>query len=175
MECPACKGTFSHVEIDDIQIELCRNGCGGMWFDTFEFRKFDEPHEAAGQALLEVPVNVTAAVDSEQRINCPKCDGVTLMRNYFSVKRQVEIDTCASCAGVWLDAGELKTIHGLFRSDEERREAAREAFDEMFGPELERLRLEREERLAQARRVANMLKFICPSYYLPGDQDGGAF
>ncbi|MFV8816522.1 zf-TFIIB domain-containing protein [Haliea sp. E17] len=175
MECPACKSTFAHVEIDGIQVDICKGGCGGIWFDTFEFRKFDEPHEEAGTELLNIPVDPTVKVDREVRINCPKCDNITLMRNFFSVKKEVEIDTCANCAGVWLDMGELNHIRKQYASEEERKADAAAAFDEMFGPELERLKLEREHKLENARRIANMLKFICPSYYLPGNQDGGAF
>lgn len=175
MECPACRSTFSHIEIDGIQIDVCRNGCGGMWFDTFEFKKFDEPHEEAGVELLNTPINPSLTLNKEERIPCPKCDGVTLMRNFFSVKKEVEIDTCAQCAGVWLDMGELNAIRGQFESEDEKRKKASATFEEMFGPELERLKLEREKDLAKARRVANMLKFICPSYYLPGKQDGGSF
>jgi len=175
MECPACKSTFSHVEIDNIQIDVCRNGCGGMWFDTYEFKKFDEPHEEAGIELLNTPISPTLQLNKEERISCPKCTDTTLMRNYFSIKKEVEIDTCAQCAGVWLDIGELNTIRGQFESEDEKRMAATTAFEEMFGPELERLKKEREEKLAKAKRVANMLKFICPSYYIPGKQDGGSF
>jgi hypothetical protein len=32
-----------------------------------------------------------------------------------------------------------------------------------------------EEKLAKTRRVANVFRFICPTYYIPGKQDWGAF
>lgn len=98
-----------------------------------------------------------------------------MMRHFFSVKKEVEIDTCAGCAGVWLDTGELARIRSLFSSEEEKTEAAREVFDDMFGPQLEALAREREQDAQRTHRVANMFRFICPSYYIPGDQDWGAF
>jgi len=42
-------------------------------------------------------------------MHCPKC-GMTLIEvDYKSLK----IDRCSSCAGVWLDAGELDAVVGL--------------------------------------------------------------
>jgi len=175
MKCPACENTLSHVEIDGIEIDVCKGHCGGMWFDTYEFKKFDEPHEEAGTELLDVPVDPSIKVDHSERRNCPKCNDVTLMRNFFSIKKEVEIDTCAKCAGVWLDAGELNNIRNQFGSEEEKRAAASAAFDDMFGGQLEKLKEESEEKLANARKFANMVKFICPSHYISGKQDWGAF
>jgi hypothetical protein len=31
------------------------------------------------------------------------------------------------------------------------------------------------EDLRKARRIAHAFRFICPSYYIPGEQDWGAF
>ena len=175
MECPACKHQLSHILVDGIELDICHGGCGGIWFDTFEFKKFDDPHEESGTELLNIPIDPSIDVDHSERRRCPKCENITLMRHYYSVKQEVEIDDCANCAGVWLDAGELNNIRNQFDSDEERRAAAAAVFDELFGPQLEVLRREQEKDLARVRRVANMLRFICPSYYLSGKKDWGVF
>ena len=87
MDCPACNNSLSQIEIDEIKVDICKGGCGGVWFDTFEFKKFDEPHEAAGAELLDIEVNPSIKVDHSERRNCPKCDDITLMRNFFSIKK----------------------------------------------------------------------------------------
>ncbi len=175
MDCPACDGTLSHLHVSEVEVDVCKGGCGGIWFDQNELKKFDEPHEGAGAELLNIDVDPGIKVDHEQKRNCAKCHGVTMMRNFFSVKKEVEIDTCANCAGVWLDAGELNAIRKQFSSEKERKEAARAVFDELFDPELSKLKAESDEKLQSYRRFANMLRFICPSYYIPGKQDGAAF
>lgn len=98
-----------------------------------------------------------------------------MMRHFFSAKKHVEVDECPGCGGVWLDEGELRSIRKLFASEEEREKAAKEYFDEVFGEQLQKMRSESEEKLQKARKFANMFRFICPSYYIPGKQDGAAF
>jgi Zn-finger nucleic acid-binding protein len=156
-------------------VDVCRGGCGGIWFDNYELKKADEAHEGLGESLLEIERDPAVAVDHEQRRNCPKCDDLVMMRRFVSVKRQVEVDECPGCAGIWLDAGELATIRDQFATEEERRQAADDYFDEIFGPELERRHAERSEKLERVERMARAFRFICPSYYLPGKQRWGAF
>jgi len=51
----------------------------------------------------------------------------------------------------------------------------KEVFSDLFGPQLEALAKEREANAERAKRIANMFKYLCPSYYLPGKQKWGAF
>ena len=166
---------MTNVEVGGVGVDVCKGGCGGIWFDTYEFRKFDEPHEEAGTELLDVEIDPNVKVDLSERRKCPKCADFTLMRHFFSAKKAVEIDECAGCAGVWLDAGELNNIRNLFATEEEKKEAANDLFKEMFGPEYEKLILDQGADRERIERVKNMVKYICPSYYLPGEQDWGAF
>ena len=175
MNCPACNNLLSHIVAGGIELDVCKNGCGGIWFDKFEFKRFDEPHEEAGVELLDIPVDESIKINHDEKRKCPKCSDATLIRHFFSVKKDVEIDTCYTCAGVWLDSGELNNVRNQFTSEEEKRAAASAMFDELFGPELERLKIEREKNAASAKRFANMVKYILPSYYLPDKQDWGAF
>ncbi len=92
-----------------------------------------------------------------------------------SIKRQVAVEECPQCGGYWLDAGELLAICSEYPSEKDRIRAADEYFEEVFGPEFRAQAQKDEENLARARRVANMFRFICPSYYIPGEQSWGAF
>jgi len=124
MKCPACENVLTLMVAGDITVNVCEMGCGGMWFDAFEFEKVDEPHESAGEALLQVERNPNGMVDTDAKRPCPKCEGVAMQRHFASVKKRVEVDECPGCGGVWLDAGELADIRDQFPSDEERRQAA---------------------------------------------------
>ena len=175
MDCPACGNALREVQAGAMRVDVCTGGCGGIWFDWFELSKVDEPDEYAGEELLEVDRDPGVHVDHAARRECPRCDGIVMMRHFFSVKRQVEVDECPGCAGFWLDAGELSTIRGLFASEEAAREAAREIFEDLIDENFAEERRDTEEKLAQARRVAHLLRLLCPSYYIPGKQEWGAF
>lgn len=156
-------------------MDVCEGGCGGIWFDNYELKKFDEPFEADGEELLSISRDENAGVDRGAKRRCPICPEFTMMRHFSSVKRQVEVDECPNCGGFWLDAGELAGIRQLYGSEEEGVKAAEKYFQDIFGKELAAMKAGSDEQLQKARRVANMFRFICPTNYIPGKQDWGAF
>ncbi|MBI2903079.1 MAG: zf-TFIIB domain-containing protein [Candidatus Methylomirabilis oxyfera] len=175
MRCPACESLLSQVITGGITVDICKGGCGGIWFDRFELRKVDEPHESAGEALLDIERSDTIIVDHSKRRRCPKCDAIVMMRHFHSVKQHVEVDECPGCDGYWLDPGELAAIRREFRTEEEKQKAAEEYFSEIFDTHLAEMRAQGREQAERARNIARIFRFICPSYYIPGKQDWGAF
>ena len=175
MKCPACGRELQHEQVSDLVVDVCRNGCGGIWFDNFELRKVDEQHEAAGEELLDIECDESVRVDRSQVRMCPKCDGQKMVKHFMSTKNEIEVDECYRCQGIWLDRGELGSIRKQFATEQERIAAFTEFFAGAIGPELEKMRAESEEQLQRAKRFARMFRFICPSYYIPGNQAWGAF
>jgi uncharacterized protein len=175
MKCPACKNTLEEITIEGITLDVCRNGCGGIWFDNFELMKVDEPDECDAEQLLDIEIDESIKVDHNARRNCPVCESQPMLRHFFSVKRSVTVDECPRCGGVWLDYGELGSIRRQFKSEAERTVAAGEYFQDLFGGELAKMRAESEEKRRRAKKIAHIFRFICPSYYIPGKQDWGAF
>ncbi len=110
MKCPACFNPLTELQIGSVRVDVCRGGCGGVWFDAFELQRVDEEHETAGEPLLEIERDPRVVVDSARKRECPRCAGVKLHRHFFSAKRRVEVDECPNCGGYWLDAGELAQI-----------------------------------------------------------------
>ncbi len=175
MKCPACENILQEMTVGGVAVDVCKGGCGGIWFDNFELKKFDEPHEPAGEGILDIERDESLIVDHTKRLKCPKCDDIVMMRHFFSVKKGVEVDECPGCAGFWLDAGELRDIRGLFKTEEERHKAAKEYFEEVFGDHFKSMEAENKEKLAKTQKIVNVFRYICPSYYIPGKQDWGAF
>ena len=174
MTCPACDAELSEVVVNGVTLNACTTRCGGIWFDQFELRKFDEPYESAGDVLtLKRAAGVT--IDPNKVRMCPTCVSIRLTRHFFSIKRQVAIEECPRCGGYWLDAGELLAIRSEFPTEKDRIRAAEEYFEDVFGPEFRAQAQKDQASLERARRVAHMFRFICPSYYIPGKQPWGAF
>lgn len=110
MKCPACFNELSQMTVGPLTVEVCRGGCGGIWFDAFELQRVDEPQEAGGEWLINIERDPSLRVDQSRKRSCPKCVEVKLKRHFFSPRRKIEVDQCPGCGGYWLDAGELEKI-----------------------------------------------------------------
>jgi Zn-finger nucleic acid-binding protein len=125
--------------------------------------------------VVESTPLVKESVPRAQQLNCPKCKTIVMLKRFSSVKKKVEIDECGKCAGVWLDAGELNQLRNEYKSEEDRRNAAEQTFNEMFNTSVYAAQKQSAESLQNAKRIANAFRFISPSYYIPGKQKWGAF
>jgi len=151
-------------------------GCGGVWLDWDEIKQLDEVHESAGDKLIDILAPfVKEEIDLSKKIKCPKCPDSILLRNFYSPKRSFQIDTCPTCSGMWLDPGELTKVRTLFKTEEEKikyvSELVHEVTEKDFAPEREKT----EKFTKRTRAFAHAFRFICPTYYIPGKQDWGAF
>ncbi len=175
MICPACGNSLTEMKAGNVTVDVCSGGCAGIWFDNFELEKMDEPQESAGEALLDVPRAKGVRVDHDQKRSCPKCADVVMSRHFMSAKMEVAVDECPGCGGHWVDFGELTLIRRQYASEADRKAAADEYFDEIFGRKIQEMHAEGEEKTEKARRISRMFRFICPSTYIPGKQKWGAF
>lgn len=107
MNCPACGNVLGNLVAGNVALDVCRSGCGGVWFDNFELRRIDDTAAAALTSLWRDPA---MHVDPKKKRTCPKCDSQVMLRRFFSRQKRVEIDECPNCAGVWLDGGEFDSI-----------------------------------------------------------------
>ena len=166
MKCPTCDIDLAQVTIENIQLDVCKDGCGGIWFDRFELEKMDEPHEFTDENLIDVlAIESPVGYDPTLKRQCPKCGDMIMMRHFFSFKKEVEVDHCPKCAGYWLDEGELFKIRKLFESESDRTEATKKYFSDLFDMELSKMKKESEEKAQQAQKIANMFRLISPKHY----------
>ena len=127
MNCPACRRPLSSLDAGSVVVQACTAGCGGVWLDAADAKRAEDPLEAIAPAVLLLRDHPGLTVDLEQRRICPTCAPVVMMRHFASGKRQVTIDECPTCGGVWLDAGELKRIREEYPTADARRRAALQA------------------------------------------------
>ena len=110
IECPACGKTMKKVYLPDsnINIDICVDGCGGIYFDNRELEKFDEEHENADIILEELKGKSFLKTDESAVRTCPRCK--IPMVKMGSGKGDVEIDVCNVCGAKFLDNSELQKI-----------------------------------------------------------------
>lgn len=121
LTCPACGKVMEKVFIPSqgINIDICTNGCGGIFFDNREFDKFDERNEDVSDILNKISGKEFEKVDSKKDRFCPSC-GTKMVKNHTSVKGNIEVDDCYVCGGKFLDNDELVKIREEYASNVER-------------------------------------------------------
>lgn len=176
MKCPRTGTELKEVTLSGIKVDISE-ACGGVWFDHFELKHFDEAAESAGEELGSLMQQYrNDHLDFNQRLHSPRHPDVVMMRHFYSPERQIEIDECPQCGGIWLDAGELYSIRKRFPTEEDRQAAGKKFIAEVIAnSDFPAMLQESQEKLRKARRIANLLRWLCPSNYLPGKQDWGAF
>ena len=128
MKCLRCEKEMSVEQNNQVEVDICMDGCGGIWFDPFEMKQMNERSEISKEFLDLLFKTKNQYVDKKPRLNCPKCKS-KMLRHFHSVYKEVEVDQCGQCYGHWLDGGELLKIIGQFRSDEEKLKATAEFFN----------------------------------------------
>lgn len=165
MKCPVCETELAPVQAGPVTVDVCLGGCGGIWFDNFELQKLDEPHDTAGQMLVNVKPREPLAIDAAQRRNCPRCPRIVMMRHYYSPRRRVEVDECPNCGGFWLDAGELALIREEHKDEQAQQTAVAEYLDAVSASILGPLRSGGAEHTARVRRIEQLFRFTRPIRY----------
>lgn len=97
--CPRCKVPLVIVEAQGTQIDVCEK-CGGIWFDPRELDRF-----MSEESPIELLINIKDAIDNE-KLPCPACRCFMETKEIYGVT----VDECATCNGIWLDAGEMEKI-----------------------------------------------------------------
>lgn len=162
MICPSCSKTLEKVTARGIEVDVCAQGCGGIWFDQKELDAFDSSAESAGaEALLSLRIAIPPPPPSTAPRPCPRCVKYKMQKNFSCVKRAVEIDTCPGCGGTWLDPGELIRIQATWKTDQERAEAVENFFTYDVMPifEAERARLRDSSTLLKTEKVLRFARF----------------
>lgn len=160
MQCPSCGGGLSEVEAGTIKVDVCRGGCGGIWFDRLELQRLDEPHESCDDSLLVGSGHESAGADIDRKLPCPKCPDVKMMRIVYAMGTRFKVDHCGNCGGHWLDPGELCEIRAHSMSKEQRMAEIDALFTERFGAQVSEMAAKHTDDAAGFHPVYNMVCFL---------------
>jgi Zn-finger nucleic acid-binding protein len=110
MQCPRCTVTLEAVAPDEQTPEVQGLGChrcGGVWLEQADLSRLEQVVDVTWLELRHVPPPALQA----ELLTCPRCAPARHLGKAQSERdRQVVLDVCAHCHGVWLDGGELEAI-----------------------------------------------------------------
>ncbi len=165
MKCPVCASEMVEQDLGGVMVDVCMNGCKGMWFDWFELSKLDERNEGFGEALKRALDHPRVNDGDRAPIKCPKC-GIPMHVHKYQSSKEVNVDECYACGGFFLDSGELRAIRESFMSEEEREAYAKKLIDEV--PEHAQAVDELEKEQARTAAIDKFTRFLRVSYYVTG-------
>ncbi len=87
MKCPACGNIMEQMDAGDITVDVCKGGCGGIWFDQLKLKKVYESNKSAGERLLEIDRNDNIKIDHSKRRNCARF----LSTGFFTSSRKFAV------------------------------------------------------------------------------------
>ena len=124
LKCPACDSLMTKVYIKEhnLHVDICVDGCGGIFFDNGEYKLFDEQCENIDKILEALEgKNTNKAVIKERDRICPVC-GAKMVQNFSSITQNIKVDDCYICGGKFLDNNELQQVRAEYQNDEQRSE-----------------------------------------------------
>lgn len=136
INCPACGCEMKKIFVSDanIDVDICLDGCGGIFFDNRELSKFDELNENANDILNAVNDKTFKKVDESKVRRCPICN--IPMVKMGAGSGDVEIDSCNVCGAKFLDNGELQRIRERVKTNDERTEKIEELANALYKANL---------------------------------------
>lgn len=165
MICPVCQNEMEAESFGTVVVDVCKNGCKGIWFDWMELTKLDEDNEGLGNALREALNYERVNDEGRDQVNCPKCSVPMQIHKYESAK-EVNVDECYQCDGFFLDSGELKAIRDNFMTEEERNTYAEKLVN--GSPEFKKAEKDLERVKLRSEAIRKFTCFMRVSYYVTG-------
>jgi PAT family beta-lactamase induction signal transducer AmpG len=113
MRCPKCRADMEPVEYEGTEIDRCTI-CNGIWFDAGEIHVLRDKQAAA--AIDTGDARTGKQSNAIDRYQCPRCSG-DMLRVVDPRQTHIWYETCGSCNGSFLDAGELRDLSAVTITD----------------------------------------------------------
>ncbi len=131
---PAEKSIYLEKKsIHGVEIDICPLS-GGIWFDRFELKKFDEANEPLDSILSVLP-KFPKEPEIINRRRSPKHPEAIMQQRPYGPKGMngiLTVDLCPMCAGTWLDYKELQKIRELYPTEAEMKQLSQKLVDDAF-------------------------------------------
>ncbi len=104
---------MEQLEFEGTEVDRCTI-CKGIWFDADEIKVMRD--KGAAIAIDTGDASIGKLSNAIDRYQCPRCSG-SMVRVVDPQQRHIWYETCGSCSGSFLDAGELLDLSEVSISD----------------------------------------------------------
>lgn len=165
MECPVCNNSMKDEDFGGLTVKVCDAGCKGLWFECGELAKLDQDNEGVGQALQDALAAPRSNTEHRGDLQCPECS-IAMHHHRYKSEKEVNIDECYKCGGIFLDSGELKVLRDHHMSEKEESDYLQGLLDNLPSYEHAERDLKAAEKREQAMR--QFTRFMRASYFVTG-------
>lgn len=134
---PAEKQIFLNAfTIGSVEVDVCPLS-GGIWFDRFEVKNFDEAHEDINALLAALPKNPVPAEITKQR-KSPSYPEMIMMQQPYGPKGMqgnLVVDICPKSSGIWLDYSEIQKMRKLYPKESDRQKCIEDFVNSTYKPQ----------------------------------------
>ena len=160
MKCPACQNILQENLATGVKAQACQGGCGGLWFDRFQFKKIKAIKPGTGKSLLMIKRAEGIKIYRGAEHTCPGCKTTLLYRHFYSVEGDTEINQCSKCKGFWVDLAGLARLQTL--PTDKKEQAAKKYFTTVLDKKLSGMFFSHDDIAQQAQVLKEILQFLCP-------------
>jgi Zn-finger nucleic acid-binding protein len=119
MECPECHAEMRELEYGQgLILDTC-DFCYGLWLDSQETTALTGDASAMTKLAKKLPL-LRAPGASSRNLQCPRCNKGLIQTKY--PEKELLVDICPNCLGMWLDKGEISILLEQARRAEKKQE-----------------------------------------------------
>ena len=136
---PEKKVYLQTVIVVGLEIDICPL-TGGIWFDRFELKKFDEAHEDLSELMKWLPKNPLKPEVLTGR-QSPRHPQAKMQQQPYGPKGAngvLQVDICPISAGIWLDFQEIQKIRELYPQESDKTQAVQMFVNDTFSTQLKK-------------------------------------
>ena len=165
MECPACKNILTKTVKASVQIFVCKDQCGGLWFSQIQVKKIETLNPGLGTSLLKI--KRADGVKLYRRVEhiCPQCRTTLLFRHFFTKELDTEVNQCAKCGGFWFDVAGLSKLQSM--KGQQKQKAVKNYFSVILDEKILNVHLVNEDVAKAVKNIIQVFQFLCPEEDFP--------
>lgn len=162
IDCPACGKRMEKIYIERINkhIDICSQGCGGIFFDNREMEHFCNKNDNIDEILAIYENKDFKTIPDDKEILCPYCGAKMVKIGNGTADESFKIDCCYTCGAKFLNGYELQKLQNAPQFNEDVAQKYKDWFMSMYGEDMDRLN----EQYAKIKPDKNFIRNLIKSY-----------